>query len=194
MAKISLASKVAIAFIRPFRSYLDGRVLIKESRKQIEDDLKDRMEDFAAKAKKQNPNINEKRIEYAKDCLIAVNMQMINAYEPSYVKILPNVIEELTIALETELKKDFTPAELAEVVEAVEKPAMQKLLANIMLFGVLKKCEMELEHKLRMEVFESSLGSQSLNNMKDAFNNLKKQHDIRDEDVDELEDNEDPEY
>jgi len=182
MNKISLASRVAIAFIRPYRSYLDGYILIKESKDDIEKNIRTKMDTFAENAKRTNPEADENKIDYARDCMIAINVQMLDVFDPSYTKVLPSVIEDLTVALENELKKNFTEQELEEILEAIDKPSMQKLLANTILFGLLKKYEAEIEYRLRMKIFEDTLSGQNLIKMKKMLRELKKNHRIDDSD------------
>ena len=118
MSGISLASKLAIAFIRPFRSYIDGYMLIKQSKPELEQELKDRMENLAKQAKEHSSHVDEKRIEYAKECMIAMNLQFLSSYDKNYEEVLPTVIEELTLSLEKEIRSSFSEEDIEKLLES----------------------------------------------------------------------------
>lgn len=182
MSGISLASKLAIAFIRPFRSYIDGYMLIKQSKPELEQELKDRMEILAKQAKeKSNSYVDEKRIEYAKECMIAMNLQFLSSYDKNYEEVLPTVIEELTLSLEKEIKSSFSEEDIEKLVDLVNNPMMKVLLANKNIFSMLKKYEAELDYKLLLKTYESVLGGKGIEDLKAIFNDLKKKHHINDD-------------
>jgi len=181
MGNISLASKVAIAFIRPFRSYLDGQILIKNSRKELEDSFKSRLEEHAARAKINHPE-QEENISRNIRNLILINTRILDSYDVSYEKVLPNFVEDLTSILEQELNKSFSQEELSELILLLEKPLMHRLLSNTVLFGALKKCELELEYKFRTEIFDNVLSPQSIDKIEGLFNKTERERDIEETD------------
>ena len=179
MGDISLASRLAICFVRPFRSYLDGHMLISTPKEQREKDLREKMNQKAEAAKQQYPNIDPRRIDYAKEGMIATNLHFINYHESSYEEVLPSIIDELTLELEKEITASFTQEEIEQLLVLVSNPVMKKLLSNTVLFGSLKKFEIELEQKIRDKMYASLLG-EALDKMKETFADLKKKYDIKD--------------
>jgi hypothetical protein len=174
MSRISLASRLAISFIRPFRSYLDGYMLIKDSKPKLEEDLKDRIESIASSAKKMNPGMDGNRIDYAKDCMFAINMQLLANYDKSYEKVLPDVINNLTISLEKEMISSFSEQEIERLTDMLSDPLMKKLLSNKNIFGLLKKCELDMDYRLRMKTLESVISTNNIEKIRETFTNLKK--------------------
>lgn len=168
MANLSLARKVAVAFIRPFRSYLDGTILLGQKREVLEKDIETRIDALISKAKADNPDIDQRRIEYARNCLLGINLQVLNIYDPSYEKVMPSAIDNLMLSLERELVLSFTDEDLEEVLVAIEKPGMRKLLTNNILFGALRDCEFDIENKMRMAIYDNAINSKTLSHLKDA--------------------------
>ncbi len=179
MGAISPASRLAICFVRPFRSYLDGHMLISSSKDQLEKDLRDKMEEKAEFAKKQYPNIDPRKIDYAKEGMIATNLHFINHHETSYGEVLPTVIDQLTLELEKEITAEFSEEEIEQLLVLANNPLMKKLLSNTVIFGSLKRFEIELELKVREKMYASLLGN-ALDKMRDTFADLKKKYNIQD--------------
>jgi hypothetical protein len=181
MSNISLASKVAIAFLKPFRSYLDGRNKILEKRKDIEQEVREKTDLIAESTKKYNPHISEERLAYAKEGFIAINMHLVDTYDKCYDKVLPEVIDLLTMDLEKELKKSFTNDELRHLIDILADPALKKLLENKDLFGLLKKCEFLLEHKLKLQTMYSSVEPEEIVKITDMLRGLRDRFNIKDD-------------
>lgn len=176
---ISWASKLAIAFIRPFRSYIDGYNLFRGEKSQVEADIRNKMNIVAENAKSLNPHVNEEEIEHNKECLIAINMKLIDSYNKNYGDLLSEVLDNLTVELESEIKKSFNKEEQKEIVEIVSSPVFQKLLLNEKLFGLLKKTELDLEYKLRLKTMvdvSSAKNSEDINSLIRNFKKKKKRN------------------
>ena len=179
---ISWASKLAIAFIRPFRSYVDGYSLFKGEKAQVEADIRAKIDAIAENAKSRNPDIDEEKLEYTKDCLIAINMKLIDSYDKSYGDILTEVLDKLTVDLEFEIKNSFSGEEQQSLIELVSNPVFQKLLQNQKLFGLLKKSELDLEYKLRLKTIVDISSNKGVEEMKNLLRDLKNKRKQRDDD------------
>jgi len=178
---ISWASKLAIAFIRPFRSYVDGYSLFKGEKVQVEADIRAKIDTIAENARSRNPDIDEEKLEYTKECLIAINMKLIDSYDKSYGDILTEVLDNLTIDLESEIKNSFNGEEQEKLIELVSNPVFQKLLQNQKLFGLLKKSELDLEYKLRLKTMVDISSTKGVEEMKNLLRDLKKKRQQRDD-------------
>lgn len=179
---ISFASKIAIAFLRPYRAYLDGANDMSKKRKEIEKSLKEKSESIVDAAKQINPNFSESRLEYAKEGFLAINMHLFDSYNKCYVEVLPEVVELLTSDLETELKESFSQEELKRLVEILKDEAVQKLLSNKKLFSVLKQSEILLEHKMRIKTLENSSNLGGIDKISEILSDLRNKHHIDDSD------------
>jgi hypothetical protein len=166
MSKISPASRLAILFIRPFRSYLDGLLLIKESGSSLENDIKNNLDIVIESLQKYYPQYDQSRIEYLKECLFNMSMKMLKNHNKAYDSILPKIIEDLTIAIEAEINKSFSTQEIEEIIEIAQKPIIKKLLSNQIIFGLLKKYEIEADYQSNLRNYQDSLESNAINSMK----------------------------
>lgn len=171
---ISWASKLAIAFVRPFRSYVDGYSLFKGEKSQVEADIRARIDTVVENAKARNPNIDKKALEHAKECFIAINMKLIDSYDKSYGDVLTEILNKLMIDLESEIKSSFSGEEQQKLVDIVSNPVFQKLLQNEKLFGLLKKSELDLEYKLRLKTMIDISSSDGAEEMKNILRDLKR--------------------
>lgn len=178
---ISWASKLAIAFIRPFRSYVDGYSLFKGEKAQVEADIRAKIDSVVEAAKSRNPDIDEEKLEYTKDCLIAINMKLIDSYDKSYGDILTEVLDRLTIDLESEIKSSFNGEEQQKLMELISSPVFQKLLQNQKLFGLLKKSELDLEYKLRLKTMVDISSTKGVEEMRNLLRDLKKKRKRKDD-------------
>jgi hypothetical protein len=177
---ISLASKIAIAFLRPYRSYLDGMNDMQNKRKEIEKSLQEKSDAIAEAAKKLNPKLSEQRLEYAKEGFMAINMHLFDSYNKCYGEVLPEIIELLTNDLERELKDSFSQDELKRIVEILKDESVQKLLSNKKLFSVLKQSEILLEHKMRIRTLENSSNLSGVDKISEILSDLRNKHHIDD--------------
>jgi len=173
MSKISLASRLAISFIRPFRYYLDGSMIIKESKQKYEEDMRNVIDKMAENAQKINPHIDAKNVNYTKESALAINMQMFSNYNKSYEKILPDVIEGLTISLEKEIANSFSDQEMERIIDILTDPVISKLVNNKKIFGLLKAYEIEMDSRLKIKTLQDLASKESLEQLQNVFNDLK---------------------
>lgn len=174
MSRISLASRLAISFIRPFRSYLDGYILIKESKSKIQEDLKERLDTVAHGIKNINPDLDENKINYAKNYLLTMNLNLLENYDKSYENVLPEVIDELTVSLEKEILNSFSEKEIEKLTDIINDPLVKKLLSNKQIFRLLKNCEIDMNYKLGLETIESTISSNNLEKIRSIFEDFNK--------------------
>jgi hypothetical protein len=178
---ISWASKLAIAFIRPFRSYIDGYSLFTSERTKVEANIRARIDAVVENAKNRNPNIDEEELEYTKECLIAINIKLIDSYDKNYGNILIEVLNGLTLDLESEINNSFNAKEQQDLIELISNPTFQKLLQNKKLFSLLKKSELDLEYKLRLKTMVDISDNKGVTEMKNLLRDLKKKKQKGDE-------------
>jgi len=196
MSKISLASKIAIAFIRPFRSYLDGYALIKNRRGNMEENMKIRMDDIIEEYKTIYPDADLKKMDLRRDFYYEVSKMILDRYEKSYDEILPKLIDSLTVSIENNLKSKFTEEELMEIEKIVSNPIMLKLLNDKDVFGLLKDCELKMDYEIQMQLLGSMMGSENSLKIQEIISELQNKYDYNKdntqyEDFYEDEDNED---
>ena len=175
MSNISTAARVAIAFIRPFRSYLDGYALIRNKRSSIEEKFKKRMDEVIDNLRKSGYKVEENEVSFQKDFFFKISLYMLDKYEKSYDSILPYFIDELTIALEKELKNNFSENELEALSVLLENPVFVKLLMNKNIFALLKDCEVRMDQEIQLQIMESMLDMQNYNITK-IIDDLKKKY------------------
>lgn len=182
MPNISISSKIAIAFVRPYRSYLEGKKFLNKDKRQIEETMRAKLDQIIEQAVSLNPSVDMEELIQSREALVAANMQLFESHDPTFDKIFPAILEDLIVCLEKELKEKFTEKELAEIYECIENPSMKKMLSNTTLFGFLKSHEIELEYKLKIAIVEQALNQDALNTIRDI---KKKQMDERDEENEE---------
>lgn len=185
MPNIPLVSRLAISFIRPFRSYLDGSLMFFESKKGEESTTEEKISDIVDSIAKINPSIEPDKIAYMKECMLAMNTQMIFSYNKSYEDILPDVIEDLTISLEKEIENSFSEKEIESLIELINNPLMKKLITNKKIFGILKKCEINLDYNMRIKTLDSLFGSEGIEEIKNVLARFRKKYGIKDQEIDE---------
>jgi hypothetical protein len=179
---ISSISKLAIAFIRPFRSYIDGYNLFRsEYKSQVEAEIRSKIEDITEAARSIDPNIDEEKLKYTKECLISINMKLMENYNKNYSGVLAEILEKLTLELEAEIRNSFNIEEQQKLVELVSDPLFQKILQNEKLFGLLKKSELDLEYKLRQKTSLDISSSNGIEEIKNLIRDLKKKPNQTDE-------------
>jgi hypothetical protein len=93
---------------------------------------------------------------------------------------LPKIIEDLTIAIEAEINKSFSTQEIEEIIEIAQKPIIKKLLSNQIIFGLLKKYEIEADYQSNLRNYQDSLESNAINSMNKEILDLKKKYGIED--------------
>jgi hypothetical protein len=178
MSKISLASKIAIAFIRPFRSYLDGYALIKNRRGNMEENMKIRMDDIIEEYKTIYPDADLKKMDLRRDFYYEVSKMILDRYEKSYDEILPKLIDSLTVSIENNLKSKFTEEELMEIEKIVSNPIMLKLLNDKDVFGLLKDCELKMDYEIQMQLLGSMMGSENSLKIQEIISELQNKYDF----------------
>lgn len=189
MSFISNSSKIAIAFIRPFRSYLDGRFCFKNNRKEIEEEIRDKMDSIVEAAKEIRPDISEEKLQKAKDYMVDVSFRFLDTNNISYEKIMPQFLDSLTVNIEKEINSSFTKEEIDELTNLLSNKTFQKLINNNKLFFYLKSCETEMEHKMRMSIYDDMKEMMPEYNM-DIFDDKKSGYNYED-DIDPESDNND---
>lgn len=167
MANISAAAKIAILFIRPFRSYLDGYNLINRIRPSIEKNVQDRL-DFVI-AQLQGTDLFDAQMAAQKELFHRMVMRILDNYQKSYESILPSYIDSLTLQIENELKNKYTQEELSSLFEKLSDPLVIKLLSNYDVFAILKKTEIQMDFDLQMLMLEQSLNFKDDPKMKDLL-------------------------
>lgn len=159
MSNLSPAAKIAIAFIRPFRSYLDGYALIKNKRTEIEEKINEKIDyiidDFQHITQGVSNESHTDKNDVQKKILYQFSMLILDKYDKSYDALLPSLIDNLTVELENELNKNYTQQELVELEKLVSNPVLIALLGNKKLFGLLKECEIRMDLELQMQMIES---------------------------------------
>jgi hypothetical protein len=109
-------------------------------------------------------------------------MKLIDSYDKSYGDILTEVVDKLTVDLESEIKNSFSGEEQQSLMELVSNPVFQKLLQNQKLFGLLKKSELDLEYKLRLKTMVDISSNKGVEEMKNLLRDLKNKRKQRDDD------------
>jgi hypothetical protein len=61
----------------------------------------------------------------------------------------------VTIEIENELKLSYSSKELDELYNLLSSPLLQKLLGNNLLFGILKRTELQIDFELQMKFLEN---------------------------------------
>ena len=183
MSNISTASKIAIAFIRPFRAYLDGYALVKDKRSSIEDNFKKRMDDVVGNLRDAGYKVEDNEISIHKNLFFKLSVYMLDKYEKSYDTVLPHFIDTLTINIENKLKEVFSENELEELLMLVNNPVFMKLLGEKHIFALLKDCEVQMDQEIQFQIMESMLDMNNTNISKivDEFKNKFKYDDQNDD-------------
>jgi hypothetical protein len=155
MTNISAASKIAILFVRPFRSYLDGYNLISKIRPSIEKSVKERLDYVVAQL--QSSNLYSPQVDGQKELFHRMVMRILDSYQKSYETILPNYIDSLTVLLENELRSKYSEHELVQLSEKLNDPIVAGLLQNYDIFAILKKTEIQMDFDLQLMLLEQSV-------------------------------------
>lgn len=153
MAQISVASKIAILFVRPFRNYLDGYNLIEGMRSQLEKNMRERV-DKLMQVLQENSLAKETLFVEQKNFFIRLCMNILDQYEKSYESILPSIIDNLTVEIEKELNAQFTQEELTQIYSILQEPLIQKFITNQKIFAILKACEHKMDYEMQLQFME----------------------------------------
>ena len=177
MSTITTAAKIAIHFIRPFRSYLDGYALVKDRRPILEQNLKERMDTLLDEFKFFYPDATADQLTYKSEFFKEISKLVLDRYEKSYDAILPKMIDSLTTSIENLLKNNYTEDELKELEVLLANPVMKKLLSDATIFRLLKDCELQMDYEIQLQMFNTMMGNGNGEKLQQIISELKNKYD-----------------
>lgn len=143
--KISPESKIAIAYIKPYRIFLDSYYISNKefSAKKFEEYIDINLSTYPEG--QMPPEISDQM----KQLMVQINNVIATISEPTYKKLLPSIIDEVTIKIEDTLRNSFTKEELEEIAILIKNPLVIKLLANKDIFNIMRQSHINLDLELK---------------------------------------------
>lgn len=166
---ISDAARIAIAFVRPFRSYLDKYNSVISRKEEFDKYSIAKIDNmFSVFTNK----IDQDKINNIKQKTVEANRKLFERYESSYKTILVEVIDNLLIELEKEINITFSKEEQRELCQLLNNTVFLKLIESNKLFSLLKNSEINIEYKLLCLYNEFINSEEFILDLKDTLNDL----------------------
>lgn len=154
MSVIRPERKIAIAFLRPFRDYVDKMLKPTQEYEKTADRIRESVDETIETMMGDGIDIPQDLQNDLKALMVNMNVSGAKALDPLYFKLLNEIVDNVHAYLERVLLDKFTEDELAQLADIAELEVIRKIVGLSNVYEFLGQQRRYMKEQMQDALFE----------------------------------------